>query len=169
MTKPTQELLRSLFHYDPVTGILTYAINVRRGRAGAEAGWINLRGYRKVSIRGREYPAHVLIWVWMTGVYPTVDVDHEDRNRANNIWTNLRLATRSQNLTNQGTKFNNSSGFKGVSSRGNSHSASFRLNKGIVYLGSFSTAEEAARAYDREVVKLQGPFTRTNHSLGLLT
>ena len=104
----------------------------------------------------------------MTGFYPAEDIDHIDGNRSNNIWTNLRLATRRQNLMNQGKRPNNHSGFKGVTSRGNSYAVRFRANGKIVWVGSFPTAKEAAEAYDREVVKHQGDFAKTNRALGLL-
>jgi hypothetical protein len=105
---------------------------------------------------------------WMTGVIPSQDIDHEDRHRANNVWTNLREGSRSQNLTNQGLKHNNRSGFKGVTSRGNSHSVRFRVNRKVIHIGSFSTAKQAAEVYDWEVVKYQGVYAKTNKSLGLL-
>lgn len=161
--------LRKLFNYDPLTGILTNAIDRPPfGKIGVEAGWVNSRGYHRVSVHGQDLPAHVVIWVMMTNSYPLGDIDHIDRNRSNNIWANLRLASRCQNLVNQGKKPNNRSGFKGVTSRGNSHSVRFRINGKIVHIGSFKTAKEAAEAYDREVVKQQGDFAKTNRALGLL-
>jgi hypothetical protein len=164
-----QNLLQKIFKYEPNTGVLTHAVNTPpRGKLGTEVGWINGHGYRRISIKGREYPAHKVIWMWMTGTYPLNDIDHIDGDRSNNSWTNLRLSTRSQNLMNQGRKPNNKSGFKGVTSRGGSHSAQFRIGGKIVRIGSFSTAREAAEAYDREVVKYQGQFAKTNKALGLL-
>lgn len=169
MIRLTQEYLKQVFDYDPVSGILSYAKNMRpRGKIGQEAGWVNARGYRRVNLHGKEYAAHVLIWFWMTGSFPPQDIDHIDGNRSNNIWLNLRLASRSQNLRNQGKKTNNTSGFKGVTSRGNSHSVRFRVDGQVIHIGSYSTAEEAAAVYDREVVKHQGCFAKTNKALGLL-
>jgi hypothetical protein len=161
--------LREIFNYDPVTGVLTYAKDMpRRGKVGDVCGGVNSRGYRRVSVRGVSCPAHVVIWLWMTGSLPKEDIDHIDGNRSNNSWDNLRSASRSQNLMNQGVKFNNTSGFKGVCSRGNSHSVRFRINGKVVHIGSFNTAEEAASVYDQEVVKHQGVFAKTNRSLGLI-
>ena len=160
---------RELFVYDPLTGKLLNVISrPPRGKIGAEAGWVNSQGYYRVSVHGRDLPGHVVIWVMMTGSYPAEDIDHIDGNRSNNIWTNLRLATRRQNLMNQGKRPNNRSGFKGVTSRGNSHSVRFRANGKVIHIGSFPTAKEAAEAYDREVVKHQGDFAKTNRALGLL-
>ena len=41
--------------------------------------------------------AHRLIWIYHYGQDPDLDIDHIDRNRANNRIENLRLVTRSQN------------------------------------------------------------------------
>lgn len=167
--KPTQVRLHYLFDYDPITGVLTHKNpQSNRVKQGDVVGCVGAAGYRYISIDGCLYRAHVAIWAYVTGHWPNNDVDHEDRNRDNNCWTNLREGTRSQNLMNQARKFNNTSGFKGVTSRGNSHSVRFRTDKGIVHIGSFKTAIEAAEVYDREVVKYQGQFSKTNKQLGLI-
>jgi hypothetical protein len=53
----------------------------------------------------------------MTGEYPDrkFEMDHKDRDRSNNRFSNLRLATTSQNQANVGLRKDNISGFKGVS------------------------------------------------------
>lgn len=169
MTELTQQQVRKLLDYDPVTGKVTHLVNRPPfGLAGEPAGWVNSRGYFRVSIEGLDLPGHKVIWLWMTGTYPVGDIDHEDRNRSNNKWDNLRLATRSQNLTNQGKKPNNRSGFKGVSSRGNSHTARVRIGGKPKIIGSFPSAKEAATAYDIAAVASYGEFAVTNLSLGLL-
>jgi hypothetical protein len=169
MIELTQALVKSLLNYDPITGRLIHLVDRRpRGKAGEPAGWVNSRGYCRVSIEGVNLPANKIIWLWMTGTYPTEDVDHKDRNRANDVWSNLRLASRSKNLTNQGKKSNNTSGYKGVGSRGNSHAVRLRVNGKSTYFGSYPTAIEAAHAYDVEALKHNGEFAVTNKSLGLL-
>ena len=45
---------------------------------------------------------------------PSSHVDHVDRSPSNNKWTNLRLATRSENMRNASMSKNNTSGYKGV-------------------------------------------------------
>ena len=168
MRNLTHKQVVELFNYDPITGALTHRQKSARGSVGEEAGWVNSRGYHRVSIEGVEYAAHKVIWLLVTGTHPVTDIDHEDNNRANNAWKNLRPATRSQNLMNQGKRSNNASGYKGVTSRGNSHSVRFRSNGKVIHAGSYPSALEAAQAYDREVVKHQGQFAKTNKSLGLI-
>lgn len=170
MTILTQHKVRSLLGYDPLTGHLTHLINrPPTGVAGEPAGWVTGRGYVRVTVEGVNLPANKVIWLWMTGVYPVEDVDHKDRNRSNNVWLNLRLATRSENLTNQGKKPNNASGFKGVSTRGNSHMVRLRIAGKSTIIGSYPSAEEAAAAYDVAALKHYGEFAVTNHSLGLIS
>ena len=41
-------------------------------------------------------------------------------------------------------------------------------NGKLIYLGTYATAEEAARAYDEACIKLHGEAAVTNESLGLL-
>lgn len=165
----SQSKLKKLYDYNPKSGKLIYKINCPpKGLIGNEAGWINKRGYRKISINGNEFPAHKIVWLFMTGYYPKEDIDHIDRVRSNNAWKNLRLATRSNNLKNQGLKPNNKSGYKGVTSRGNSHSVRLRVNKQRISFGPFCTAKEAAHFYDVQAIKYYGEFAVTNKSLGLL-
>ena len=169
MTELTQLLVKALLNYDPLTGELTHAVDRRpTGKAEEPAGWVNQRGYHRVSVEGKNLPANRVIWLWMTGVYPTLDVDHKDRQRANNVWSNLRLATRSNNLINQGRKPNNTSGYKGVLSRGDSHIVRLRIAGKTKYFGSYPTAVQAAHAYDVVAVKHNGEFAVTNKSLGLV-
>lgn len=169
MSKLTHSLVKELFDYDPHTGKLTHAKDSPpKGKKGREAGWVTSYGYRRVGAATNEYFAHLVIWLWMTGTIPEMDVDHKDGNRDNNKWDNLRLATRSQNLINQGLKLNNKSGFKGVCSRGNSHSVRLRVNGKVLHFGSFSDPLIAARVYDIEAVRHHGEFAKTNKSLGLI-
>lgn len=79
--------------------------------------------------------------------------DHTNRNPADNRRLNLRKATPSQNARNTGTHQGKT--YKGVYCRKGVYSAS-------ISLGSFATAEEAAKAYDRVAVLLFGEFAFTN-------
>lgn len=90
--------------------------------------------------------------------------DHIDGDGLNNTRTNLRLSTTAQNHCNARRRSNNTSGYKGVSwdkSRG-LWAAEARMNGRRIRCGRFATAEEAARAYDRAAMQLQGEFARLN-------
>ena len=109
--------LPSYIKVDPTskTG-LRYSENRGKRRAGDEAGWLSEYGYWRVSIDGKTYLNHRLVWEFYHGPIPTgMDVEHADRNRQNCCASNLRLATRSENMQNCAAHVGSSTGIKGVS------------------------------------------------------
>ena len=72
-----------------------------RQLAGAEAGRINNRGYRQISLLDKQYYAHRLAWAWVHNAEPPRFLDHIDRNKLNNAVDNLRDGTGSVNLVNR--------------------------------------------------------------------
>lgn len=92
------------------------------------------------------------------------EVDHADRNGINNQKTNFRQATKSQQQANRGIQSNNTSGYKGVSWRKDKKKWQARASyEGqTIRLGYFNSAEEAARAYDKEATRLFGEFAVLN-------
>jgi len=85
-------------------------------KAGDIAGSLNkINGYVEVSIDGKAYYAHRLIWLIMTGAMPCDQIDHIDHNPNNNRWENLREATHQENSKNMSMPVNNTSGHVGVS------------------------------------------------------
>lgn len=104
MTISAKELHERL-KYDPITGHFTWTLSPLNlaGMRGKRAG--NLKtstGYITIQVDGVQRQAHVWAWLYMTGSYPDSQIDHRDRNRANNAWDNLRLATHSENGQNIG-------------------------------------------------------------------
>jgi hypothetical protein len=112
----TAEHLRELLSYDPETGEFRWLPRPggRARLAGKVAGIISERGYVRIEIDGKRYYAHRLAHFYMTGEWPSTSIDHEERNRADNRWSKLRPATRSQQTANQGLNTRNKSGCKGV-------------------------------------------------------
>lgn len=167
---PPTSYLHECLSYDPDSGILTWrrrpaahfasagiCTQWNSSHAGKKAGTASHATHIVVSIDKSRYLCHRVIWKMMTGNDPIKVIDHEDRNGKNNLWTNLREATQSQNLWNAKNFVNNTSGFRGV----NKHAKGrFRAQVSHRYLGLFDTAEEAAEARRNAVKQIAGEFYR---------
>ena len=158
MNRPAREIVAQHFDYDPATGVLRWRVKRRAVNPGDIAGTISktLRGrrYRRVNFFGQRYPASHLIWVLMTGEWPSVQIDHRNRDSLDNRWDNLCAAFRSQN---QGL---NQTGYRGVSLDKINNRWVARIKS--QHVGRFNTAEEAARAYDVKAKELYGEFAYLN-------
>jgi hypothetical protein len=150
--------------YDPETGLFTWKVN-RRGRfarVGSKAGTDNGDGQIRINVDGTKHVAHRLAWLYMTGTWPPGLIDHRNLVRSDNRWSNLRLATKSENMANRRAPANNKSGLKGVSR----HSQCDRWTAQIckdgqrVHLGLFKTKEEAHAAYTAAAAEMYGEFAR---------
>ena len=165
----TAERLREILHYDPETGIFTYRRSRGPHETGDIVGHISRKsthqggGYRVIAVEGREYGAHRLAWLYVHGEFPKGQIDHRNLIRDDNRITNLRPATRSQNVANRGIQSNNTSGMKGVSW----HKAAKRWvaciqQEGVYrYLGLFDTKEQAHTAYRAAAINSFKEFART--------
>ena len=90
-------------------------------------------------------------------------VDHIDGDPLNNTRRNLRFANKSQNGANRKViQSNNTSGYKGITKRNNRWLAQIGVKGNKMYLGSFLTREEAAKAYNVAAIKYFGEFARLN-------
>lgn len=90
------------------------------------------------------------------------EIDHVNGDGLDNRRANLRICTTSQNQLNRGKSMRNTSGFKGVSRHGCSWRACVMVDGKKYELGCFSTAEQAAYAYDALARELHGEFARLN-------
>lgn len=92
------------------------------------------------------------------------EVDHKNCNGLDNRRHNLRAATHSQNCANRtvGGKNKRLSKYKGVSKKNRKWSAAVQKDGTIYRLGSFTTEQEAARAYNEAAKRLFGEFARVN-------
>lgn len=152
----TQEYLRSLFHYDPETGVLTWKERPRehfvsnRGwntwnvknagrRAGADCG----PNYWRVSVDKRRYLLHRVIWMLVHGSWPVV-IDHLNGDRGDNRISNLRNTTKAENNKNRAMDTRNTSGVAGVS--WNKRLSKWQSKLSRRHLGFFEAKEAAIRA-----------------------
>ena len=141
----TQKEVRRLFSYNKKTGVLRWKISRQRIQKGDIAGSRNKKGYIVVSVNGKDYKAHKLIWLGMTGSFPKGQIDHKDRIKWNNMWDNLEEVTQIKNMQNIGNFKSNTSGVKGVSFDKNRNKwiAYIKMDKKKYHLGSFKDFDEA--------------------------
>lgn len=94
-------------------------------------------------------------------------VDHENRNRLDNRFRNLRYATPSESLMNTGKRSDNTSGYRGVfwHKGANKWMAQIKYQGKHHYLGLFECKHEAATAYNEKAKQLAGQFARLNEVL----
>lgn len=161
----TQERLKDLLRYDPGTGLF-YWLQDRGGRKAGDQAGCRKRTYLVISVDDVIYRAHHLAWLYVTGRWPNPFVDHRDLNKHNNAWSNLREATKSQNMANIGRIKSNKSGLKGVSRyrAGESYGKPWQACIGVSgksrHLGHFATKEEAHAAYCEAASNIFGEFAR---------
>ena len=153
-----QATLKQELHYCPDTGAFTRKRTGGGVRAGAPAGGRDAHGHMTVSVFGKRYRAARLAFLYITGAWPQEDVDHINGDRADDRWSNLRAATRVQNLANTRAR----SGMKGacwVSSK-NRWKAQIRAGGKNRHIGYFDTEAEANAAYAAAAQEAHGEFAR---------
>lgn len=138
--------LRSAVEYDPVVGLFRWLCARRQQAPSWFKGNRGHRRYRYLYIDGRRCLAHVAAWALMTGEWPSIEVDHRDRDPSNNVWSNLRMATHAQNTRNRSVGANNTTGIVGVSRFGKKFRASIKCDGKRAWLGVYETIEQAAAA-----------------------
>lgn len=161
MTKKniTQEHLKYLFSYDPLTGLFTRNIDVGRPgkvKKGKVAGCLNkAHGYVNIIIDREIYLAHRLAWLYMTGSFPESQIDHINHIRNDNRWVNLRDVTHVENQQNKNVQKNNSSGVAGVhwDKRSKKWWARIGVNGKIVSLGYYKNKTDAVKARKEAEIK----------------
>ena len=89
-------------------------------------------------------------------------VDHIDGNKLNNKLSNLRWATRNENMHNQKISKSNTTGFKGVTyyKPTKKFAAKIKIDNKTYYLGYFKTAKEASDVYEKKAKEMFGDFYR---------
>src|SRR5262249_956687 len=106
----------------------------------------NGKTYATTRIGDKHIPMHRLL----TQCPDELEVDHANMDTLDNRRSNLRVCTRSQNLSNRRAQRNNTSGFKGVSLAkcNNLFKGTIQCNGVMYHLGYFASPAEAAQAYD---------------------
>ena len=134
---PTQQELRELFHYDPLTGDLYRKCGFRKKR------------YDYVSVDGRTYLKHRVIWTLVHGDLPKGRViDHINRNGYDNRLENLRAVSQQDNIKNRPLDKRNKCGVPGIYlyPRYKRWKATIGVNGKTIVLGFFDSLDAAIEA-----------------------
>lgn len=158
----TDSRLKHLLTYDPDSGLFFWNVPRKRGqvKAGDVAGYVGKNGYVIIGIDGREYFAHTLAWFYVTGEWVT-GLDHKNRKRDDNSFTNLRKATQSEQNANTSIRSDNASGVKGVyfDKRRNSWQVEISFEGNKYYLGAYKDLEIAKQVAEDKRRELHGSFS----------
>ncbi|QIG74378.1 HNH endonuclease protein [Rhizobium phage RHph_N65] len=112
--------------------------------AGVEAlACINAAGYKHGTVFGVTVDAHRVVWALKTGVWPEREVDHENGDRADNRFGNLRHVTPGENQKNRRKPSNNKSGVIGVYEARGKWAANIRVDSVARYLGAYDNIDAA--------------------------
>lgn len=132
--------------------------------SGKEAGYSS-QGYWRLSAscnsgRKRIKRSRFIYWLH-TGALPAV-VDHKDLNTLNDLFDNLRAATKLQNCHNSTKRVGNKSVYKGVTWNKSAGKWQAQITCNYVYhfIGYFDKAEDADKAVKALRLKLHGSFAR---------
>lgn len=146
------DYVNSKYKYDPDTGHIISRhykrpIGVCRGN-----------GYLTIIIDGKPYMAHRLAWLLTHQRWPEHEIDHINGDRSDNRLSNLREATRQQNMINRRTHKSNKLGVKGVIQVGKRFRAQLWFNGQFVLASMFGTIEEASAAYQAKAAEVFGEW-----------
>ncbi len=129
-----------------------------------ESSWLfsGRYAYRQVWNKGKgktEYMHRIIM-----GNPKNLEIDHINGNGIDNRKSNLRFATHKQNMANQKSCKTATSQFKGVCwvKRDKKWEASIQTDNRTKHLGYYENEADAAKAYDKEAIKLFGSFARLN-------
>ena len=143
----TAETVRELFDYNPHDGHLRWRVARQKIIKGAIAGYVSTSdGYRYVCFDYNELLAHRIIWFWVTGEWPKCQIDHENRIRDDNRWTNLREATNGQNSRNSSGRRNSTTGIRGIDVRRGKYRVRINVDGREIVIGRFVKLRDAERA-----------------------
>jgi hypothetical protein len=172
---PSAEYLRSVFDYNPETGVLVWKHRHDMARAwnakhvGKTAGCVGPLGYILVRINRQLFLAHRIIYKMMKGSDPEDEIDHKNGHPGDNRWTHLRDASSQQNKYNRQSVKRKHDLPRGVyphRCKSKPFGAYIKLNSKRVFLGSRSTPGEAHSLFLAAAEQAQGIYAY--HTRGAL-
>lgn len=176
---PDRDFLLLVFDYQPETGHLIYRTRPvnhfsseakcrawNKKNAGRRAGFVR-ENYRCISIEGKAYPEHRVIWKMVNGADTLELIDHVNREGHDNRLSNLRIATHRENSYNVRRKRRGKSNLKGAiwHSGNKCWMSNIRMPSGErIHLGYYDTDKEAHAAYSAAAKIVAKGFACTSPS-----
>ena len=152
----TQDILQLYFIYDSATGWFTNRFSRGRAGKGARAGSPSGHGYRKLSVGYEKIYEHQAAWLYTHGVVPT-EIDHINRNGDDNRLANLRSCNRTQNNVNRREPHSLRGAYYHL--RSDKWYSKIQVHGKVIFLGNYTTAEEAHVAFEAAHLKYHGEFS----------
>jgi len=144
----TQNELKSILKYNRNTGEFIKRFSSGSTKKGSIAGTVQKSGYVQIEINGKGYKAHRLAWLYVTGAFPSDQIDHINHIRSDNSFVNLRECSNIENSKNAKMPKNNTSGFVGVNF--SKSVGKWHVRVGVdgvrVHVGYFDLKEDAVLA-----------------------
>lgn len=141
----------SKLDYNPETGLFHWKDGKLSKKAGLVAGGESPQGYIRICVDYKPYKAHRLAWLFVHGEWPEGDIDHINQVKSDNRISNLRPASRSENMQNRtkANASNKSCGLLGVtwSKQRSCWVSAIWLNGRRKHLGVFDDPQVAHAAY----------------------
>lgn len=134
-----------LNYYPDYEGNIRRRSDYKQWKKDSIVGTVGKRGYATLSILGKRYYCHHIVWVLFYKQFPVM-LDHINGVKTDNRINNLRETSKTNNALNlHGPHRDNSSGFLGVYKRKDNgkYTAKFKGK----FLGDFNTPEEAYEKY----------------------
>lgn len=138
--KISQEKIKELFEYKE--GELRYRIARGNRAAGQTAGTVDKSGYDMITMEGKRYLTHRLIYAYFNGdIEDTLKIDHINGNKLNNHIDNLRKVTVQEN------GFNSNCNGYSYNKKENKYKVKIVVDGKAIHLGCFDNKEDARSSY----------------------
>ena len=152
-----QELLKELFIYDGRN--LCWSKSRGNRKALTRAGTISNHGYVIITIDGKAYMEHRLIWMLHNGSFPK-ELDHINQIKTDNRIENLREVTKQQNQWNTSVRSVSKSGVKNVhwNKKDQRWRVQFRVDGKPKYFGEYKDIDYAVFVAEAMRYKYRGEY-----------
>ena len=144
----SQDELKKIIHYNHITG------DIKRLDRRNSNGSIDKYGYLILKIKGVQYKAHRLAWLYVYGEFPNNVIDHINGDKLDNSIINLRDVSQKENSRNRIGRVNPETGVVGVyvdKTKGLKKKFATRIHGNVM---RFYTIEDAVKERLRNKLKV---------------